>query len=393
LIALSVSTSGAAALELDTLLPANVPGYAELPDAGSLGSAREYTPFGINYGSLAFLPSLNAGGGYDSDPDGAGRGSATVNLDPSLAAQDEQLGLGAYIAGAFSNYPQAADQNTAGYIFAVGERADLPQETPTVAVALLGTQETGFGFDGFNTAVSKPIGVAVRDIRGNDAIVLDMLTLTPEFSVSDYQFSRDLGEDRTDYRQSITGEFASGSAARLVMRLQTTQSQYRQRIFNANTYGALAGVADQATGLWQIRLLAGAAAREPMAGKSLNAPILEASLGWMPSKIDRVTLNVAREIDDPDQETAGGYTLSEGGISVAHEYLRNVILTGSAKIGHAAYFSSPLVETLFNVLAAINWHFNRALAVDATYAFNDRQANDLAAANEHIITLGLTWTP
>jgi hypothetical protein len=140
-------------------------------------------------------------------------------------------------------------------------------------------------------------------------------------------------------------------------------------------------------------MLAGIATRQPKIGKPLVAPVVEASLSWMPTELDSLTVDLAREIDDPDQESAEGYTLSEADISIAHEYLRNVIITGSAKAGQAMYFNSPLVETLFNMLAAINWHLNRALAVEANYAFNDRQANYLPAANEQIITMDVTWTP
>ena len=175
--------------------------------------------------------------------------------------------------------------------------------------------------------------------------------------------------------------------------LQATESQYQQQLYSANSYGALAGFADEAAGIWQVRMLAGIATRQPATGKSLVAPILEASLSWMPSEIDSLSFDLAREIDDPDQESADGYTLSEANFSIAHEYLRNVVFTGSARIGRANYFNSPLVETLFNALTAMNWHLNRALAVNATYAFNDRQANYLPAANEHIITMGVTWTP
>ena len=33
------------------------------------------------------------------------------------------------------------------------------------------------------------------------------------------------------------------------------------------------------------------------------------------------------------------------------------------------------------------------LALNAAYEFNDRQANFLRAANEHVVTIGATWTP
>jgi len=392
IMALSVSTCGAEALELDSLLPVDVPGYGTPLGVSILDRVHpEYTPFDIEFGTLSFSPTINAGIGYDSNPNGLASGSAALNLNPSLLAQDTQLGLGAYVAGAFSNYPEAAAQNSAGYTVALGEIALLPRETLTLAAAAVGTQETGFGFN--TTTFSRPVSATVKDIRGSDKLGLGMLTLTPRFSVSHFDFAGYPSQDRTDYRQSITGEFTSGGPARFVTLLQTTESQYRQPIFNANTFGMLFGVADQATGIWQVRMLAGIATRQPKIGKPLVAPVVEASLSWMPTELDSLTVDLAREIDDPDQESAEGYTLTEADISIAHEYLRNVIITGSAKAGQAFYFNSPLVETLFNMLAAINWHLNRALAVEANYAFNDRQANYLPAANEQIITMDVTWTP
>lgn len=391
-MALSVSTSGASALELDSLLPSDVPGYGTLPGVSILSHVHpEYTPFDIDYGTLSISPTIDAGGGYDSSPNGIGNGSAVFDLNLSLLVQDVPAGFGAYVAGAFSNYPQTAEQNTAGYTVALGQIAVLPRETLTLSAAAVRTQETGFGFN--TLTLSYPAAANVQDVRGSDKLVLGMLTLTPEISVSRYNFEGYQSQDRIDYRQSVTGEFTSGGPVRFVTLLQATESEYQQQIYNANTYGALAGFADQATDLWQVRMLAGIATRQPAIGKALDAPIFEASLSWMPTGIDSLSFDLAREIDDPDQESANGYTLSQADISIAHEYLRNVILTGSAKAGQAAYFNSPLVETLYNVLTSVNWHFNRALAVEATYAFNDRQANYLPAINEHIITMGITWTP
>ncbi len=392
LLALSVSTNGAAAFELDSLLPANVPGYGTAQRVSIPGRVDpEYQPLDFDYGTISFSPSINGGGGYDSNPNGISNGSATFNLNPSLAAEDAQLGFGGYIAGTFSTYPAVTAQNTTGYTVALGQRVLLPRETLTLALASINTQVTGFGFN--SIAFSRPVATAVKDIRGSDKILLGMLTLTPEFSVSHYAFEGYASQDRTDYRQSLAAEFTNGGPARWVTLLQATESQYPQTSFNANTYSALAGIADEATGLWQIRLLAGAASRQPTVGKVMTEPVLEGSLSWMPTEIDSLSLDLAREIDDPEQESAEGYTLTEANISFAHEYLRNVIITGSAKFSRADYFNSSLIETLVNVLIAANWHLNRALSVNATYAFNDRQANGLAAANENIITMGVTWTP
>ena len=68
-------------------------------------------------------------------------------------------------------------------------------------------------------------------------------------------------------------------------------------------------------------------------------------------------------------------------------------LDGSLRVAHANYTGVALRETLFSTDDGVQWQLNAALAVQADYVFNDRQANYLRAANEHVVTLGLKWTP
>lgn len=379
-------------MELDSLLPTDIPGYGIARGVSVLDRSHpEYTPVDIDLGGITIDPKIEADGGYDSEPNGVGAGSAVFDFNPSITALDAALGLGAYLAGTATAYPAAAGQNLSGYTAALGERAELPRETLSLGVAAVAAQETSFGLN--TITISKPVSAQVRQVRGNDAIVCGMVTLTPELSMTDYRFSGEDSQNRTDYRQALTGEFTPGGPARFVTLLHATESRYQNPRFNATTLSALAGVADAATGIWNIRLLAGAATRRSAAGGSLIAPVLEASISWMPTDLDSVKLDAAREIDDPDQESAAGYTLTQTDISIAHEYLRNVILTASFAFSHAAYFNTPQAESLYAGNAAVNWHLNRALALNASYAFSDRQSNFLKAANQHIFTLGVTWSP
>ncbi len=379
-------------MELDTLLPTDLPGYGGTPFISILDRPHpEYTPIDIDLGPVTLQPKIAAGAGYDSDPNGVGPESSLFSFDPSLIALDRVLGLGVFIAGNLAAYPQASQQNLAGYTLALGEHALLPAQTVDLAAAVLQAQETGFGLN--TVPASQPLSVGAKVIQGSDAVVCSMVTLKPELSISNYRFSEYGNQNRTDYRQAMDAEFNAGGPASFVTLTHATESIYADPVYNADTYSALAGVADEAAGLWNIRLLAGAATRQPVTGDAVTAPVLEASISWMPGELDSLQLNLAREIDDPDQESAGGYTLSEAEVSVAHEYLRNVIITGSFKFAHAAYFDSGLMESLYSSNIAIVWHLNRALGLDADYAFNDRQANFLRAANQHVFTVGFTWSP
>jgi len=389
---LAAATHGAAALELDTLLPSSVPGFGAAQGVSILSRLHpEYQSFGVNLGGISFAPRLQAGAGYDSAPNGAAGGSPFGAFSPSLTVTDQAVGLGAYVAGTAEQEFDEPAENTAGYTLALGERAQFAADVFSAGLAQLRMQETGFALNTF--VPGKPVSVTATEIRLGDTRDLGMFTLTPEFSADQAKFADLAAEDSTNYRQGLTMEFSSGAPARFVTYLHATETQVRNRSLNANTYEALFGFADTADALWDLRLLAGFAARDPAAGNILMAPVLEASLDWMPGDLDSLSFSIEREIDDPEQESANGYTLTGVTISIAHEYLSNVIITASFHAAHAAYFSSSQNETIFNAEAAVTWHLIRALAVDADYQFNDRQANFLSAANENVLTCNVIWTP
>ncbi len=104
-------------------------------------------------------------------------------------------------------------------------------------------------------------------------------------------------------------------------------------------------------------------------------------------------LNIAREIDDPDRLSATPYTLTEAKFTLIQAGFQDVTATATADISNAAYIHSPLHETLFSGSAELKWQMSPALALDGRYLFNDRQSNQLGAANEHVMTLGVSWAP
>jgi len=387
-----LAAHSAAALELDTLLPAGIPGFGAASGVSVLSRQHpDFQSFGINLGNVTLSPKLGAGLGYDSAPNGAAAASASASLTPSLGIADAAAGFGAYVGADAEPFFSAPAQNTAGYTVALGERAAYAADVFTAALAQLRTQETGFAIN--TISLAKPLAVTAREITVSDKHDCGLFTVTPEFSAAWARFNADAAASSADYREGLTFETAAGGAARFVTYLHATETRFRASSANANTYEVLFGIADDAPGLWNLRLLGGVATRQPAAGNYLMAPVLEASLDWMPDTLDSLNFSLARELDDPEQESANGYTLTEGKISIAHEYLRNVIATASFSATHAAYFQSSLTESLFRTDAAITWRLNRQLAVNADYAFNDRQANFLGAANEHVITCNVIWTP
>lgn len=382
----------AAAFELDSLLPAGIPGFGAAPGVTVFSRLHpDYAAFAIHAGNLDLAPEISLGPGYDSAPNGIATGSAILNLNANILAADDALGFGAYAAGNTQIVTGAPMQNSSGYTFAAGERAQLPLDVLTFSAAQLRLQETGFALN--TVSLVKPVAVTASEFVVGDAHGLGMVTVTPEFAVSRAVFGALPGQNHTDYDETLNIADAPGGPVTAIARLHANESQYATNQFNANTYEALAGVEDTAPALWDVRLLGGIATRQPVTAKRVTAPVLEAAVDWMPTELDSMSLAVAREIDDPEQESADGYTLDEGRITLAHEYLRNLIISGSAAAQNAAYFQSKRAETIISADAALTWRANRALAITADYSFNDRQANFLPAANEHVLTLKIDWTP
>ncbi len=379
----------AAASELDEVLPDGVPGYGT-PFAVTDGREAAFpSPAGWQLGGVQIDPGIDLAAGFDSAPNGAGHGSALLRAAPVVDVADSALGFGCHAGVTANAYPEAKAQNTAATALACGERAPLPGETVTLSAAYLTAAETGFAVT--TVALPKPVAFTVTDLRASDKLVLGMFTVQPAVSITGFRFDGLAGQDRTDYREDLTTAYAPGGPGQAVLLLHGAQSRYADAAFNAETDAVLAGIEDDAPELWHVRLLAGAAHRQAAFGGDVTAPVLEAAIDWSPSDFDRVRLELTREIDDPDEVTAAPYTLSQVNLSLLHEAPGNLILSVSTDAENAAFLRSSLRETLFGVTASLTWQMNENLALSAGYSLQDRQAGSLRAANEQVVTLGLSW--
>lgn len=375
---------------LESVLPDGIPGYNHSFSVTSPRPDQQLTPLPWQFGAVSVAPSVALASGYDSAPNGAA-GSSVYGVAPQILVTDPLLGLGVFASGALARYPQDQAQNLSSSALAFGESVALPRETITLSGGILNAQETGFDIGTFGITV--PVPFTVSDLRASDAIALGRFSLKPEISVTSFRFPDAAVQNRRDDRERATLSYLPGSPLSLVVRLQATQSLYRDQSLNADTNALLVGLVDTADGLWTFSALAGFAQRRPRQGDKLAAPVLEAGLDWLPDMLDHVRLTVAHEIDDPDAISAVPYTLTQAKFSLRRSTTPDTVVEMSAEADHAAYLNSANEETVYRAGATLSWQLNTILALNAAYAFNDRQANFLRAANEHVVTIGATWTP
>ncbi|MDE1882412.1 MAG: outer membrane beta-barrel protein [Rhodospirillales bacterium] len=375
---------------LDELLPSTIPGYAQ--HSSWLAARRENAPgvTGWRLGALDLGPGLAARAGYDSAPNG-GAGSSVLGITPSLLLTDPVAGFGAYAEMDANAYPQNTRQNVTSAALAAGEGVQLPGETLTLSGAYLQSAETGFALSSFS--IVRPIAFTLKDIRARDDITAGCLTVSPRLSASFYDFAGYAPQNRRDLRGSLLLHYSNGAPLSYVTELRADRSAGADIIQDANNYAALAGLQDKADGLWTISALAGGAWRRPRVGQGFAAPVMETRLDWSPDRLDELWLNLAREIDDPNRLSATPYTLTEAKFTFLRTGLYDVSLKATAAASNAAYLHTPLRETLLTGSAQMTWQMSPALALNGRYVFNDRQSNELGAANEHVLTIGISWTP
>lgn len=378
------------ALELDSLLPAGVSGFANFPDVTFISRLQHGDQIqGIEFAGVTVSPSVSVGIGYDSAPNGAAGGSAALNFAPSVLIADKTIGFGAFAGLQTNSYPQNSAQDGSNYTIAIGEKAVLPQNTINFAAALLRSQQTGFALEPTPTpAATSLTGTA---LRASDDFASGMIILTPELSYIRASSNAAAGQSATETAAGVKLQIIPDGVLHIIAYAHASHLAYSAASQNGWNTTGLIGISDDEEGLWNFRLLGGFTARAPATGAASTLPVIEAAADWMPDDLTSLEFSAAHEIDDPDRIDTASYTITEAKLSIAHEYLRNIILTAGASVTHAAFFATPLIETITQTDAAIAWRLNSTLKFSADYEFNDRQANHLRAANEHVATLSLAW--
>jgi len=390
ILALTLCGARAAAQELDSLLPDGIPGYGTAFSVVLPNHKLPAPALGLQWGGVTARPNLALQAGYDSAPNGTA-GSSLLSLNPTLLVTNPLWGMALFASASTSAYPQNPSQNTRALTLAGGGRIALPDQSITLSGGYLQSQESGFALDALST--SKPAAFSVASLRGSDDILAGSVMLKPELSFSNIGFAAYPAQNHAGWREAITLTTQPDAPASLVLRALATQSHGRVADDDGATIQWLAGFDDSASALWSLSALAGVAHGTPRGAKPITAPVLEARLDWAPTELDQLRLSATRELDNPDEISAAPATITSLTLLLTHEYLTSLVFKLSAQVTNAANMDNPLRETIYNFGASGNWQFGASLGLAAAYAFNHRQANLLRTANEHVVTLGVTWTP
>jgi hypothetical protein len=142
-------------------------------------------------------------------------------------------------------------------------------------------------------------------------------------------------------------------------------------------YDIVGGAALDVTGLIFGEAFAGIRQRffEDDRFDTLTGPVVGSKMTWVPTGLTTVILNIDSQVIESTQANSPGYTSSGIGVTVDHELLRNLILTGGAGFRYDDYEGISREDKFYTGTVGADYLWNRYLSLGARYAISNRDSN------------------
>ena len=215
----------------------------------------------------------------------------------------------------------------------------------------------------FNRIGLQAIGV-YRTFQFEDSVIGG----TPQ-TVSTNNFNTAIGALGSSY------SLGEGRAITAVVRLQDisyTESLSRPR--DSFTWEALGGFQYDFDGVWQGRIAFGWRQREYRAAniRTLQGPAVEGQLTWAPTQLTTVGFTISRTIEESIRQDAVSYQRTQAGVTVDHEYLRNIILGANLRADRREYDKPTQTATDAVLLLSARYMLNRNMQLIGSYTYARR---------------------
>ncbi|MPY74205.1 MAG: outer membrane beta-barrel protein [Alphaproteobacteria bacterium] len=205
--------------------------------------------------------------------------------------------------------------------------------------------------------------------------------------------------DRMQYRPGVkvAYELIPGYAA--FVRAEGDIRRYDESVDNEGAnrdsqgYDVVGGAALDLTGLLFGDVFAGVRQRyfEDSRFETITGPVVGATLTWIPTGLTTVTLKADSEVIESTDINSSGYSSTGVGITVDHELLRNLILSGGGGFRYDDFEGISRTDKFFTLSAGASYLMNRYLSLGARYSYSNRNSNEAGADyDRNLISLLLT---
>ena len=373
----------AGAQAIATLFPEGVPGFDVSPGVTVRSRLRPgLEPPGLRIGSLIVRPAVETSVGYDGNPSGTvpAEGSWLVRTQPSVLFGTDwsRHALGGFVSLTDTRYLDTPAQSRTDGSALLGGAVDLGRDRWSLAVAHLAQHQDASQVGALPT--DRPVSFTIDTARTSYAASFGRWTLTPAAEIARWRFDAasvagatvsQAYRDRLVSQGGVTLRYALAPRRELVAVGRVVGQGYPDTPIGQPSQASLdtqllVGIDYEADALWRLRLLVGGETRRFAAYRSHDALIAEAEVAWMPSGLTTIRGTLGRSVEDAAQEGVSGYTYTSGRLTIDHEYMRELVLSASAGLQHAAFLQGGS-QTGYTIGLGATWMVNRLMRVSATY--------------------------
>ncbi|SDC81334.1 outer membrane beta-barrel protein [Belnapia rosea] len=191
-------------------------------------------------------------------------------------------------------------------------------------------------------------------------------TLTP---VSQNSFNTAIG--------AVGGSYSLAPGRNITTIVRVQDIKYTDNISSRRdsfTWEALAGFDYDFDGVWQARVALGWRQREYSGPnlKTLEGPAVEAAVTYAPTQLTTARFRLTRTIEESIRQDAVSYQRTQIGLTLDHEYLRNVLLQADLLYDRREYESPNQTASDGVLTLTARYLLNRNATVVASYGYRRR---------------------
>jgi hypothetical protein len=367
-----------------------VPGYGTEQGVTVQSRARPtFEPLGIHLGGLMIRPFLSSSVGYDDNIFGGPvhRGAWEIATRPSvLIGADSSAGsVGFYLSADDVRYLSQPSQNRTDVAAFLGGTLAIGRDNLTLGGGYLTRHEDRTALDALPS--DQPVAFTVANLRATYSSEFGRFTVTPSIDLNRWRFDNttilgvpvaEAARDRTTAQAGVTLRYALMSGRELLWVNRVVATHYDDPVAglpsnNSTSWQSLVGIGYDDNTVWRYRLLVGIEHRASASAavSSETTGIAEADVTWSPTGMTTFHATAARGIEDAAQAGLSNYTYTSARLTVDHEYLRDVLLSGSATVRQATF--NQIGGQQFGIAfgAGVTWLINRNARLSLTYDFSD----------------------
>lgn len=364
----------------------------------------ELDALGIHLGSFFLFPSLGNSLSYNDNVFATSTGEKSDfvhEVTPGLALRSDwnNHSLTAEVGGRLGFYFDETDENYQDAFGRVGGHIDVSNDTKLRGNVALRRDHEERGDPNQTAGAANPTVFYTYDSRFEGSHRFNRVTVSVGSDVRylDYDDVDAVGggtidnddRDRLEIRPGVqvAYEFSPGYSA--FVRGDGTFVRYDQTPDNggfkrdSHGYDLVGGATLDLTGLLFGDFFAGVRQRyfDDSRFKTITGPVVGSKLTWVPTGLTTVNLEIDSQIIESPNLTSSGYSSTGIGVTVDHELLRNLILSGGAAFRYDDFEGITRTDKFFSGSVGADYLMNRYLTLGAAYRFQKRNSD--AAGNDY----------